>query len=145
MTPTKNEANSEPQSTTKEAIGNTDQDPPSSNHTPKLPPSTCQARMLSSIEVLKSNVSSTESQLSAKLHEITKIESFQSSQQSDTKTDTDKAAQAHAQSIINKHISLLKRYNEIKDIALGMLSLIAEKEGKRLAEVMEERGVSEKD
>lgn len=47
----------------------------------------------------------------------------------------------HAQGIFDRHIVLLKKYNEIKDVAMGMLSLIADKEGKRLAEVMQERGL----
>lgn len=99
-------------------------------------------KLLSSIETSKSNISTTEFQLASKIQEVTQLESFK--QQTTLNYDQDKAALAHAQVVANKHISSLKRYNEIKDIALGMLGLIAEKEGKRLAEVMEERGVSEK-
>ncbi|EXJ91026.1 hypothetical protein A1O1_04133, partial [Capronia coronata CBS 617.96] len=51
----------------------------------------------------------------------------------------------HANAIFSRHISLLKEYNKIKDIAMGMLSLIAEKEGRRLVKVMEERGLNEND
>ncbi|EXJ62311.1 hypothetical protein A1O7_02745 [Cladophialophora yegresii CBS 114405] len=56
-----------------------------------------------------------------------------------------RAAQDHAQRLITTHITLLKGYNEIKDIACGMLSLIAEKQGRTLSEVMAERGLSERD
>jgi len=47
----------------------------------------------------------------------------------------------HAQGIFEGHIALLRRYNDTKDIAMGMLSVIADRQGKRLAEVMAERGV----
>ena len=102
-----------------------------------------QSRLLASVATLKSKITDAESQLSVKTQEIRQLQSFQ--QQHELKDDLDKAALEHAQVIANRNISLLKRYNEIKDIAMGMLSLIAEKEGKRLAEVMEERGVGEKD
>ena len=104
-----------------------------------------EAKLLASLETLKTQISITEKQLSTKLHEITQLDSFPSQQPRADPQDSDNAALAHARAIINKHISLLKRYNEIKDIATGMMGLIAEKEGRRLAEVMEERGVSEKD
>jgi len=107
-----------------------------------------QVKLLKSIETMKSNISTTESQLSTKLHQITQLNCFPApspDEQAANQQTIDKAALQHAQTIITKHISLMKRYNEIKDIAMGMLSLIAEKEGKRLAEVMEERGISEKD
>ncbi|KAJ9603300.1 hypothetical protein H2200_012078 [Cladophialophora chaetospira] len=102
-----------------------------------------QAKLLASIATLESKITTANSQLSVKTQEVRQLQSFQ--QQQVVTDDPDKAALAHAQVIANSNISLLKRYNEIKDVAMGMLSLIAEKEGKRLAEVMEERGISEKD
>jgi len=51
----------------------------------------------------------------------------------------------HAEAILARHIRLLHQYNAIKDIGLGLMGLIADKEGKRLKDVMEERGVGEKD
>ena len=103
-----------------------------------------ETHLLASIETSKSKITDIEGQLSIKLQEFSKLKSFPAEQEglNEMKEIT---ALGHAQSIINKHISLLKRYNNIKDIALKMLDLIAEKEGKRLAEVMEERSVSEKD
>ena len=110
------------------------------------------AKLLATIETLKSKTTSTETQLSTKLHMITQLSSFPISfpapelrTDQEINQDQEKAALKHAHAIINKHISMLKQYNEIKDIAMGMLSLIAEKEGKRLVEVMEERGINEKD
>ncbi|KEF61077.1 uncharacterized protein A1O9_02642, partial [Exophiala aquamarina CBS 119918] len=52
---------------------------------------------------------------------------------------------SHAQGIFEGHIALLKRYNSTKDIAMGMLSLIADRQGKRLAEILLERGVGRGD
>ncbi|EXJ92735.1 hypothetical protein A1O3_01287, partial [Capronia epimyces CBS 606.96] len=141
-----------------------------------------------SVETLRSNISSTQTQLTAVLHQIRKLESYpphpqprsetptlqaaslssapdnqqrlslsgSESSSSTTTTTTDRntgtcneveaeAAMHHANVIFARHISLLKEYNEIKDVAMGMLSLIAEKEGRRLVEIMEERGLSEKD
>lgn len=117
--------------------------------TPDPKPRPKEARLLSSIEDLNSKIASTESQLSVKMQDLKGLKSFQHGKDAATDdsndADMDKAALSHAQSITTKHVSLLTRYNEIKDVALGMLSLIADKEGRRLAEVMDERGVSEKD
>ncbi|OAL30044.1 hypothetical protein AYO20_08948 [Fonsecaea nubica] len=141
-----------------------------------------QAKLLASIEQLRSNISTTEARLSTKLREITQLKSYSTSastanenkqgsnrrssssssqqgsvpeivqQQHDSTTiptsmsvEDEKAALVHAHSIINKHISLLTTYNEIKDVAMEMLGLIAEKEGRRLQDVMEERGIDERD
>ncbi|OQU97271.1 hypothetical protein CLAIMM_03225 [Cladophialophora immunda] len=128
-----------------------------------------EAKFLASIEKLKSNISTTEGLLSRKLQEIKELKSFpgstasgghqepqepapeavhnqhDSSVPASLSAEDEKAALAHAHSIINRHISLLKSYNEIKNIAMGMLGLIAEKEGKRLKDVMDERGVNEDD
>ena len=47
--------------------------------------------------------------------------------------------------VIKDHIKALHRYNEIRDIGLGLLGLVAEKRGVRQAAIMDEFGVSEKD
>lgn len=60
-------------------------------------------------------------------------------------TPSDEVMLEQAQIIVTEHIKLLHQYNEIKDVGLGLMGLIAEKEGKRLGEVMEERGVDNKD
>ncbi|EXJ66046.1 uncharacterized protein A1O5_10660 [Cladophialophora psammophila CBS 110553] len=161
----------------KAGVQSTSKDPTSplqSNQSPNHALGARQPKLLASIETLKSNISTTEAQLSTKLREITQLNSFPgsnsnnstepavcSSQQGSAQVtapgqqgssltgsisgDTEKEALSHAQSIINRHISLLKSYNEIKDIAMGMLGLIAEKEGRRLKDVMDERGVDERD
>ncbi|KAH9828268.1 Swi5 [Teratosphaeria destructans] len=56
-----------------------------------------------------------------------------------------KQALATANGVIKEHISLLHKYNEIKDIGQGLMGLIADKRGVRIADVMEDFGVSEKD
>lgn len=50
-----------------------------------------------------------------------------------------------ANATIKEHISLLHKYNEIKDIGLGLMGLVAEKRGVRQGVVMEEYGISKDD
>ena len=47
--------------------------------------------------------------------------------------------------VIKGHISLLHKYNEIKDIGQGLMGLIADKRDCRVVGVMEEFGVGEGD
>lgn len=47
----------------------------------------------------------------------------------------------NAQAIFARNIAQLRKYNDVKDAAMGMLALIAERQGKRVADVLEERGV----
>ncbi|GAB7362175.1 hypothetical protein MBLNU230_g2201t1 [Neophaeotheca triangularis] len=56
-----------------------------------------------------------------------------------------KQAFATANGLIKEHIALLHRYNEVKDIGLGLMGMVAEKRSVKQAEVMEEFGVGEKD
>lgn len=124
-------------------------------------------RPSASIGTLRSNIASTKQQLSTVLQQICKLDSYSSRSDMTTPSaslsrenqtggaksppptvcnDIDvEAALDHANAIVSRHISLLKEYNDIKDIAMGMLSLIADKEGRRLVEVMEERELSEQD
>lgn len=46
---------------------------------------------------------------------------------------------------MRKHISLLHTYNEIKDVGLGLMGMIAEERGVRVKEVVAEFGVGEGD
>ncbi|KAK9381855.1 DNA repair protein [Kockiozyma suomiensis] len=46
---------------------------------------------------------------------------------------------------VKRHIDLLKGYNAIRDIGLGLLGMIADTKGLRVAEVMKEYGVDLKD
>ncbi|KAK9390267.1 Swi5-domain-containing protein [Lipomyces mesembrius] len=43
---------------------------------------------------------------------------------------------------IKRHIKLLKEYNEIRDVGLGLIGMIADTRGVRVADVMPEYGVS---
>lgn len=44
-----------------------------------------------------------------------------------------------ANHILDSHIALLREYNNIKDVAMAMLSLIADRQGVTLGEVMAQR------
>lgn len=46
---------------------------------------------------------------------------------------------------VQRHIHLLHEYNEIKDVAQGLMGLIAEARGVRLIEVQREYAVKEQD
>jgi hypothetical protein len=59
--------------------------------------------------------------------------------------DRTKAALSTADAMIKKHIALLQKYNEIKDIGQGLMGMIADSRGVRIATVMEEYGMDEKD
>ncbi|EME43146.1 hypothetical protein DOTSEDRAFT_132200 [Dothistroma septosporum NZE10] len=56
-----------------------------------------------------------------------------------------KQAMVDANATIKEHIALLHTYNEIKDIGMGLMGLLAEKRQARVATVMEEFGMGEKD
>ena len=56
-----------------------------------------------------------------------------------------KSAMTTANATIKEHIALLHKYNEIKDIGQGLMGLVADKRDVRVAAVMEEYGMSEKD
>lgn len=56
-----------------------------------------------------------------------------------------KSALTTANVVIKEHIALLHKYNEIKDIGQGLMGLIADKRGVRMAAVMEDFGMGEKD
>lgn len=62
-------------------------------------------------------------------------------------SDEDKAtsALATAHGVIKDHIDLLHKYNEIKDIAQGLMGLIAESRGVRQKVVEDEYGMGEGD
>lgn len=139
-----------------------------SNEAPNQPPvkpNPERTKLQSSIQSLQETIGSTEDQLSKTLQKLSQLKTVTaepslkgpsrpqglpapvvSNSGSPVQTkEEEQATLQHAQAIIARHIYLLKSYNEIKDVAMGMLSIIAEKEGRRLVDVMEERGVSEKD
>jgi DNA repair protein Swi5/Sae3 len=55
------------------------------------------------------------------------------------------AALKSSSAVVKEHITLLHKYNEIKDIGQGLMGLIADKRDCRVKVVMEEFGVGEKD
>ncbi|KAJ5693407.1 Swi5-domain-containing protein [Penicillium macrosclerotiorum] len=46
---------------------------------------------------------------------------------------------------VKRHIHLLHEYNEVKDVAQGLMGLIAEAQGVQCADVQREYGVREQD
>ena len=108
---------------------------------------------------LRSTIESTEVQLSEVLGKLSALPPFQ---QQDTTASPSKNPSAafnttitlpldqqrtltQAQKTLDRHIKQLGRYNQLKDIARGMLGMIAEKEGKMLREVMDARDVEDDD
>lgn len=51
------------------------------------------------------------------------------------------AAVAHAKKMVEARIRLLTRYNATRDVARGLLGMIAEGEGRALGDVMRDRGL----
>ena len=45
------------------------------------------------------------------------------------------------EAIVKKHISQLKKYNELKDIALGLVTMIADQRQLRTTDILEEMKV----
>lgn len=58
---------------------------------------------------------------------------------------TDAEIMKAANKIVQKHIKLLHEYNEMKDVGQGLMGLIADARGVRIAEIQEEFGIGEKD
>lgn len=121
-------------------------------------------RPSTSIPTLVSNISLTEERLSVALRQISQLPSFTPSVEAETgpssgltagpersiitaplTTEKDQGERLFADKIFARHISLLKEYNGIKDVAMGMLSILAENQGRRLVELMEEYGLCEDD
>ncbi len=46
-----------------------------------------------------------------------------------------------ARAVVKAHVEMLTRYNETRDIAMGLLGMIADNQGRRLRDIMEERGI----
>ncbi|KAJ5220735.1 uncharacterized protein N7469_009622 [Penicillium citrinum] len=46
---------------------------------------------------------------------------------------------------VKRHIHLLHTYNDIKDVALGLMTLLAESRGERLVDVQKGFGIAEGD
>ena len=48
-----------------------------------------------------------------------------------------------AKEVIQTHIKLLQDYNAVKDVAQGLMGILADKRGVRLVDVMEDLGLSD--
>lgn len=103
---------------------------------------------LQALQQKKSNLESTLSTLQAQkaaLVASTTLPSGLAMPESWTEEEKTKSALATANATIKEHISLLHKYNEIKDIAQGLMGLIAETRGVRVKVVMEEFEMGEED
>jgi len=82
----------------------------------------------------------------ARLHtQIRTLETQISQATTDLLAATSQLKNPDASATVKTHIALLHRYNETKDIGMGLLGLISEQRGVRLKEVLEEWGVGERD
>lgn len=65
-----------------------------------------------------------------------------SGESSRTQNQTATTTIAAAKKVVEAHIKLLTRYNATKDVAMGLLGMIAEGEGRVLGDVLRERGLA---
>ncbi|KAK6439516.1 hypothetical protein LTR95_004284 [Oleoguttula sp. CCFEE 5521] len=124
--------------------------PPSSDDAPSSPAATTAAphpRMLA-LQAKHASLTSTLADLQAQraaLATTTTLPSGLPLPAYETPEDTLAAALKASNKVIKDHISLLHKYNEIKDVGQGLMGLIADKRGCRVLPVMEEFGVAEGD
>ncbi|KAJ5927940.1 hypothetical protein N7466_006896 [Penicillium verhagenii] len=85
-----------------------------------------------------------EKRLDAVRASIVKLQSQQSQLEKEIAEDKAKLRDDPAKTV-KRHVRLLHEYNDIKDAAQGLMGLIADSKGIRVAEVHEEYGVNEKD
>lgn len=149
-------------------INTSNRQPAERDETPFPPPGPSSNLNTTSTTTLNNKISTLQSQLStlraqlshvhAELREKTRAQSHRSPPSStpfpepgsdDAATATaiavEAQAEAEAEAIVKRHIRLLHDYNEIKDVGLGLMGLIADARGCRLGLVMEEFGVGGKD
>lgn len=104
-----------------------------------------------SLQTTLEDLNSERNKLSAQLRDLTtkskNVEYAQSGQ-----AGTEQLPQAEldevmsvAKATIKEHISLLHRYNDIRDIAQGLMGMIAEQRAVRMRDVQEEFGIDVKD
>lgn len=58
---------------------------------------------------------------------------------------TDQRASGQARDTVARYKESVTNFNDLRDAALGLLGLIAEKEGRTLRDVLEERGIEDTD
>lgn len=58
---------------------------------------------------------------------------------------TDQRALGQARDTVARYKESVTKFNDLRDAALGLLGLIAEKEGRTLRDVLEERGIEDDD
>ncbi|ODH51584.1 hypothetical protein GX48_02253 [Paracoccidioides brasiliensis] len=93
------------------------------------------------ISILNSEISKTETLLSEARGKLNPPASNRAGTAGKDKTPIPKDPAA----IVQRHIRLLHEYNEIKDIGLGLIGLVAEARGVRHVDALQSFGVGEKD
>jgi DNA repair protein Swi5/Sae3 len=96
------------------------------------------ASLTTKLTTLHTQIASLESELSLT---YTKLDPKSCATASDAAADAD----AKASAILTHHIALLKSYNDIKDVGLGLMGLLADARGVRLGVVLEGFGVGDGD
>lgn len=103
-----------------------------------------QARLASQLPGLRTQVEEVESKLDTVLRQLaTSSASAASSATLKLSPNAKEAVLKEAQARADKHVALLTRYNQLKDISMRLLTIIAESEGKRLRDVMDERAIED--
>ncbi|KAL1995244.1 hypothetical protein VTN49DRAFT_1431 [Thermomyces lanuginosus] len=89
------------------------------------------------------NSNSREDRLRAKISSLQEQISSLETQLEETKAQLKSPETMHQ--TVQTHIRLLHRYNEIRDVGQGLLGLLAEARGVRMADVSKEFGVNPED
>ena len=114
------------------------------NTPPEPPPDplTSPAQTTPAYHLLSSKISTLQTQLTTLKADITTTYAQLAAQKPHALCEP--SDQAAAEAITKRHIKLLHDYNEIKDVGLGLMGMIADARGVRLGVVMEEFGVGGK-
>ncbi|TKA28944.1 hypothetical protein B0A50_03355 [Salinomyces thailandicus] len=110
--------------------------------TPTLPPANPR---LTALLKKQSALKATLSTLQAQLHDLATSNTSTASSSSASPEQQTQEALATAREVINEHIRRLHKYNEMRDVGLGVAGLVAEMRGVRVGGVLEELGVGDGD
>lgn len=105
-------------------------------------------KLKSSIESMQQSITSTQSQLSSVLSQFRALQNptrHVSAEEPSESSGTDEETLSQAEATLRSHVKMLQQYNEIRDIALSLMQITAEREGKTFAQVMEEKGLDKDD
>jgi hypothetical protein len=109
-----------------------------------VPPTLRLQALESKKENLEATLSSLQAQRSLLIAEAKLLPGF-ARDDSLSEGDEVKRTVALANAVVKKHIALLQKYKEIKDIGQGLMGLIAESKDVRIKTVMEDYGLEADD